>query len=202
MMKESHAKGWSHQRGVDLLIFFQKNERQLENINHEKVVIHIHTEYSHNNMNTKERHEKVVGNLDTKYDEKVINTKEFHEKVVGHIQTKYNEKVKHYDKVVNKLNTKHSKKNMNTIEHNKKVVCKLKTKHSKKENKKNERHVKVIDQLHSHRFKQEIVTRTHTNNQVNKLMSQLTLTKYQLVKQKESFHSAKFSRRQVVQEAA
>ena len=29
MMKESHAKQRSHQRGVNLLMFFHKNERQL-----------------------------------------------------------------------------------------------------------------------------------------------------------------------------
>ena len=46
-----------------------------------------------------------------------------------------------------------------------------------------------------------MITSTHHMNQVNKLMSHLTSTKSQLVKQKELFHSAKVARRQVVQEA-
>ena len=43
MMKDSHEKRWSHQRGVDLLMFFHKNERQLGNNNHENVVSCLHT---------------------------------------------------------------------------------------------------------------------------------------------------------------
>ena len=77
--------------------------------------------------------------------------------------------------------------------------CKLKTKHSIKENDTNERHVKVIGKLHSHRLKQEMITSTHHVNQVNKLMSQMTLTKYQLVKQKELFYYSKVASHQVVQ---
>ena len=65
----------------------------------------------------------------------------------------------------------------------------------------NERHVKVIGQLHSQQSKQEMITSTHHVNQVNKLTSQLTSTKYKLVKQKELFHSSKVASRQVVQEA-
>ena len=34
MIKWSHAKQQSHHRRVDLLVFFHKNERQLENNNH------------------------------------------------------------------------------------------------------------------------------------------------------------------------
>ena len=44
-------------------------------------------------------------------------------------------------------------------------------------------------------------THTHHVNQVNKIMSQLTLAKSQYVNQKELFHSSKVARRQVVQEA-
>ena len=66
----------------------------------------------------------------------------------------------------------------------------------------NERHVNTIGQLHSERFKQEMTKSTHHVNQVNKLTSQLTSTKHQLVKQKELFHSAKVAHCQVVQEAA
>ena len=87
MIKDSHAKQWSHQRRVHLLMYFQKNEHQLEKISHEKVVSHIHTKYSW----------------------KGISTKELHEKVAGHLLTKYDEKVKHHYKVVNKLNTNHKK---------------------------------------------------------------------------------------------
>ena len=43
MMKESHEKQRSHQCGVDLLMFFHKNERQLKRNNNEKVVSHIQT---------------------------------------------------------------------------------------------------------------------------------------------------------------
>ena len=43
MMKESHEKRRSHQRRVDLLILFHKNERQWEKSNHEKVVSHLQT---------------------------------------------------------------------------------------------------------------------------------------------------------------
>ena len=46
------------------------------------------------------------------------------------------------------------------------------------------------------------MTSTHHVNQVNKLISQLTLTKSQLVKQKELFHSTKIARCKVVQQAA
>ena len=41
MMKESHEKQRSHQHGVDLLMFFHKNEIQLEKSNHEKLVSHL-----------------------------------------------------------------------------------------------------------------------------------------------------------------
>ena len=34
MTKESHAKQWSHQRGVNLLMLFHKNERQPKKNNH------------------------------------------------------------------------------------------------------------------------------------------------------------------------
>ena len=68
MMKESHAKQRSHQCGVDLLMFFQNNEHQLEKSNHEKLVSHIHTDYSKKGIKTKERHEKVVNHIQTKYD--------------------------------------------------------------------------------------------------------------------------------------
>ena len=85
MMKESHAKQWYPRRRVDLLMFFQNNERQLEKSNHDKVVSHLQTYYSQKNINTKERHKKVVSHLHTKYDKKVMNTKECHEKVVGHL---------------------------------------------------------------------------------------------------------------------
>ena len=44
MMNESHAKQQSYQRRVDLLIFFHKNERQLNNNNHEKVVSRLQTD--------------------------------------------------------------------------------------------------------------------------------------------------------------
>ena len=54
-------------------MLFHKNERHLEKRNHEKVVSHLHTNYSQKNINTKERHEKVVGHLQTKYEKKVIN---------------------------------------------------------------------------------------------------------------------------------
>ena len=43
---------------------------------------------------------------------------------------------------------------------------------------------------------------THHLNQINKIMSRMTLTKSQLVKQKKLFHSAKVARRQVVHDAA
>ena len=46
------------------------------------------------------------------------------------------------------------------------------------------------------------MTSPHHANQVNKLMPQMTSTRYQLVKQKELFHSAKVVRRKVVQKAA
>ena len=61
--------------------------------------------------------------------------------------------------------------------------------------------MKVIGQLHSQRSKNEMTTSTHNVNQVNKVTSQLTLKKTQLVKQKELFHSTKVARLQVVQEA-
>ena len=41
MMEEYLVKRRYHQRGVDLLVFFHKNERQLEKSNHEKVVSQI-----------------------------------------------------------------------------------------------------------------------------------------------------------------
>ena len=44
MMNESHAKQQSYQRRVDLLIFFHKNERQLNKNNHEKVVSRLRTD--------------------------------------------------------------------------------------------------------------------------------------------------------------
>ena len=53
MMKEFHAKQRYHQRIVDLLILFHKNERQLEKNNHEKVVSHLQTKYSHKDINKK-----------------------------------------------------------------------------------------------------------------------------------------------------
>ena len=62
--------------------------------------------------------------------------------------------------------------------------------------------MKVTSQLHSQRLKKEMMKSTHHVNQVNKLMSQLTSTKSQLVKQRELFHSTKVARRQVVQGAA
>ena len=68
MMKKSHSNGWSRQRGLDLVMFFQKNERQLEKRDNEKVVSHLHTKYSQKNINTKEHHDKVVCHLQTKYD--------------------------------------------------------------------------------------------------------------------------------------
>ena len=43
IMKDSHAKRRSHQRGVYLLMLSHKNERQLKKNNHEKVVSHFHT---------------------------------------------------------------------------------------------------------------------------------------------------------------
>ena len=43
MMKDSHAKQWSHQRRVGLLMFFHKNERQLEKSNHDNLISHIQT---------------------------------------------------------------------------------------------------------------------------------------------------------------
>ena len=68
MMKKSHSNWWSRQRGLDLVMFFQKNERQLEKRNHDKVVSHLHTKYSQKNINTKEHHDKVVDNIQTKDD--------------------------------------------------------------------------------------------------------------------------------------
>ena len=53
MMKESHAKWQSHQHGVDLLILFHKNERQLKKNNHEKVVSHLQTDYSQKDTHKK-----------------------------------------------------------------------------------------------------------------------------------------------------
>ena len=53
MMEDSHAKRRSHQRGVDLLMFFHNNELKLEKSNHERVVSHIHNKNSHKNINTK-----------------------------------------------------------------------------------------------------------------------------------------------------
>ena len=73
MMKKYHSNRWSCQHGLDLLMLFHKNERQLEKRDNEKVVSHLHTNYSQKNINTKERHEKVVGHLQTKYEKKVIN---------------------------------------------------------------------------------------------------------------------------------
>ena len=43
MMKYSHAKRQSHQSGVDLLMFFHKNEHQLDKNNNEKVIRHFPT---------------------------------------------------------------------------------------------------------------------------------------------------------------
>ena len=40
-MKESHEKRRYHQCGVDLLMFFHNNERQLEKYTHGKVVSHL-----------------------------------------------------------------------------------------------------------------------------------------------------------------
>ena len=53
IMKDSHANRRSHQCGVDLLMLFQKNERQLKNNNNEKVVSHLQTEYSQKDTNKK-----------------------------------------------------------------------------------------------------------------------------------------------------
>ena len=66
----------------------------------------------------------------------------------------------------------------------------------------NECHVKVIDELQSQRSKQEMTTSTHHVSQVNKIMSHLISTKYQLVKQKQIFYSTIVARRQVVQDVA
>ena len=101
--------------GVDLLMFFHTNERQLEKNSNDKLVSYIQTEYSQKDINTKERREKVVGHIHNKYGKKVMNKKERHEKVVGHLQTKYDKKVKHHDKLVDKLNTKHYQKKMNMM---------------------------------------------------------------------------------------
>ena len=47
-----------------------------------------------------------------------------------------------------------------------------------------------------------MMTRTHHVNQVIELTSQLTSTKYKLVKHKELFHSSEVARRRVVDEEA